>query len=949
MKAVRVLLVLMLALAATGNLAWAGTSGKITGVVIDAETREPLPGAVITMLGTAMGANTDLDGRYTIINVPVGTYTVQAKMMGYETQNITGIKSIMDLTTPVNFKLKSTIIEMEGTVVKGEKGIIQVRADITSTTKTVSTKEIENMAGVRSYQDVVAGQSGAIETAGGGSGYTSGIHIRGGRSNEIAYFVDGLSTQDQVTGTSGANINNNAIQEVMVITGGFNAEYGSAMSGVVNVVTKSGSSKLEGMMRVRTDAFVPKDKEPYSGYNGLEVNLGGPIYKLTDFKFFLSGETYRRQYSDEWSFYPHTEREFYSGQAKLTMDKRMFKASVGGFLSRTQFGAFDGTYDAKGVMGSARYSADGQRSTLQKSQQVQTTVTHMLSKDVFYNANLAYFKTTTQRGVRKHNATGFAGWFSDYEFKEPYNTSWFKDPSNPFYNGDTSDGYKDFNRDSPDSNPYGVAGFFLTGNYAHPSTRESNYALGRLDMTAQVTQAHQVKSGMEIKFNTVKFHRVSYAASSVVDSLGNVNYTYQPDDYTYYPFQGSAYLQDKMEFQGLVVNAGVRLDMLNSQAQHVADVNDLQNIAWVKTSMKYKVSPRLGVSFPISEVTALRFSYGQFFQQPDMQYLYENIVNASSGNISFLGNPDLSAQQTTAFELGLQHQFSANLLANITAYYKDIYHLLGTRRIVALPRAYYLYIDADYGNVKGAEIQLDAQLTRWLSARGSYALSMARGSSSYVYEVYNTNYNAGTEDWVPKQDYNLEYDQRHSISASLSLTMEKGDGPKVFGFRPLELLNANISTSLGSGYPYTKTDLDNKPLELNNSSRLPWTYNTDLRVSRDFKVWRLSPSLFLEIDNLFNNQNIAAVYTGTGDPIDDGWYEAGKLSIYASPITRYYDDGTPNPLYSVKADLNRDDYISAEEHYLAAVKAHDDLQRDGVNSFPFDQSRRVKLGMSISF
>jgi outer membrane receptor protein involved in Fe transport len=946
MKAVRVLLVLLLALAATGNLAWAGTSGKISGSVIDAETRESLPGAVITLLGTAMGANTDMDGRYSIINVPVGTFSVQAKMMGYESQTFTGIKAIMDLTTTLNFKLKSTIIEMIGVEVKGDRGVIQVRADITSTTKTVSTKEIENMAGVRSYQDVVAGQSGVVESSGGGSGSSGGIHIRGGRANEIAYFVDGLSTQDQVTGTSGANINNNAIQEVMVITGGFNAEYGSAMSGVVNVVTKSGSSKLEGMMRVRTDAVFPKDNELNFGYNGLEANLGGPIYKLTDFKFFLSGETYRRQYADEWAAYPHTEREFYSGQAKLTMDKRMFKASIGGFLSRTQYGNFYG----RDYNSDFHYNIGGNLSRLQKSQQVQTTITHMLSKDIFYNANLAYFITTTTVGVRKHNKSGFEGWFADYEFKEPYVNTWFTDPTNAFYTGDTLEGYRDFNKDAADSNPYGVAKFFYVGDYPSYSKRESKYTLGRFDMTAQVNQAHQLKSGLEIKFNTVKYHRVSYPASSVVDSVGTVNYTYQPDNYTYYPFQGSFYIQDKMEFQGLVVNAGIRLDMLNTQAEHVADVTDLQSITWIKTSMKYKVSPRLGVSFPLSEATALRFSYGQFFQQPDMQYLYENVsIVAVSNNLSFLGNPDLNAQQTTSFELGLQHQFSATLLANLTAYYKDIYHLLGTRRILAVPRAYYLYIDADYGNVKGAEIQIDAQLTRWLSARGSYALSMARGSSSYVFEVYTTNYNAGTEDWVPKQDYNLEYDQRHNISASLSLGLEQGDGPKIFGIRPLEMLSANINTNAGSGYPYTKTDLDNKPLELNNSSRLPWTFSTDMRISRDFKVWRLSPSLFLEIDNLFNNQNVAAVYTATGEPESDGWYEGGKLEVYRTPITRYYSDGSPNPLYSIKADLNRDDYISAEEHYLAAVKAHDELQRNGLNSFPYEQSRRIKLGMSISF
>jgi outer membrane receptor protein involved in Fe transport len=644
--------------------------------------------------------------------------------------------------------------------------------------------------------------------------------------------------------------------------------------------------------------------------------------------------------------YPHNEREFYSGQAKLTMDKRMLKVTLGGFMSRLQYGNFFGRdYNAD-----FKYNVDGNLSRIQRSKQVQGTVTHMLSKNVFYEAKMAYFDTRTQSGVRKHNASGFAGWFENYEFKEPYNNEWFKDPDHDFYTGDTLEGYRDFNKDQPDSNPYGVTGFYYIGDYPSWSDRRSTYGLGRIDVTAQATPTHQFKAGLEAKFNTVKLHRMSYPASSTYDdSTKEVSYTYQPDDYTYYPFQGSVYLQDKMEFQGMVVNAGVRMDMLDSKAEHVADVTNLQDIQFVKSTMKYKFSPRLGISFPLTERTALRFSYGQFFQQPDLQYLYENIGQVGSPNLSFLGNPDLNAQQTTMFELGLQHQFSPSLLGNLTAYYKDIYHLLGTRQIVAVPRSYYLYIDADYGNVKGVEFQLDAQLTRWLSARGSYALSVARGSSSYVLEVYVNSYYVSSGDWVPKQDYTLEFDQRHNISGSVSVNLEKGDGPKVLGVRPLEMLNANLSLNLGSGYPYTKTDINSKPLELNNSSRLPWTMNSNMRISRDFKFWKINPSLFMEVDNLFNNKNVSAVYSVTGDPENDGWLEAGKLEPYRSPIPRYLADGSANPLYSTKADVNRDDYISADERYQAVLKAHDELQKNGLNSFPYESSRRIKVGMSISF
>ncbi|MDO8971240.1 MAG: carboxypeptidase-like regulatory domain-containing protein, partial [Saprospiraceae bacterium] len=176
------------------------TRGKIAGVVMDAETKEPLPGVVVSILGTTMGANTDLDGRYSIGNLPVGTYSVQARMMGYESKTIKGIESKIGLTTTVNFKLKSTVVQMEGTVVRGERGTIQVRADITSTTKTVSTKEIENMAGVRSYQDVVAQQSGAIEVSAPSKQSSfdwSGVAVRQ-NLNETAFFLPHLYTDGTI-------------------------------------------------------------------------------------------------------------------------------------------------------------------------------------------------------------------------------------------------------------------------------------------------------------------------------------------------------------------------------------------------------------------------------------------------------------------------------------------------------------------------------------------------------------------------------------------------------------------------------------------------------------------------------------------------------------------------------------------------------------------------------
>jgi outer membrane receptor protein involved in Fe transport len=956
-KSLKLLLTAVMGLLFVSNLALAGTTGKISGVVLDGESNEPLPGAVVMVLGTSLGANTDLDGRFTIINVPVGTYSVQAKMMGYETQTIMNLKSIMDLTTVANFKLKTEIIKGQEIVVTAQRGNTAVIRDITSTTKTVSTKEIENMAGVRSYADVVARQSGVVSSSGGGSGATAGLHVRGGRSNEIAYFVDGLSTQDQVTGGSGAQINTNAIQEVMVITGGFNAEYGQAMSGVVNVVTKSGSNKTEGMVRYKTNSIFSEDDVVNRDYDGLEANVGGPIPFLKDFKYFVSGETYRYGYDRQWYFYPNSKREFYSGQAKLTMDKNTFKVTVGGFLSRLQFGIAQGwlrNHDFD-------YNSGHNQSRLQKSQQLQATVTHMLTKSLFYTANIAYFSTRTKVGVRKYSEEGYEGWFSDYQFKEFYSHTWFTDPTNLYYNGDTTDGYITHSSTDPTVNPYGITGFFFTGDYPFPSERKTEYALGRFDITSQVNQMHQLKAGTEVKFNTVEYFRVSYPASSYIDEItGLPSYLYRPDIYKYYPFQANAYVQDKMEFQGLIVNAGIRMDLLAPHANRPTDYEVLDaydslnptapHVEFIDSETKIKISPRLGISFPITERTAFRFSYGHFFQSPDLMYLYASINNTTTQNFSFLGNPDLNAQQTVAFEIGLQHQFTPDLLLNITSYYKDIYHLLGQEKVFIPKGSYYLYKDTEYGNVKGIELQMNAQISRILSARLGYGLSVARGSSSYPTELYAYQYASNTE-WVPVQDYYLEFDQRHNIAGEVSIYLEKGDGPKIFGFRPLENINANIATNLSSGLPYTKTNSKGQKIEITNSSRLPWNTSTSLRISRDFSFWRMSWGLVLEVENLFNKKNIVSVWTNTGLADNNGALEDGTLNAYKTGILRYLnnDPRQPNPEYNYRADLNHDDYISAEEHYLAAIKSNDELARHGQNSYPYDMGRDIKLGLSLNF
>ena len=214
----------------------AGTTGKIAGKVVD-QNNQPLIGCNIMIKGTSLGAATNLNGEYFILNIPPGTYDVTASMIGFGSVTVEGTVVMVDLTAKTNFFLKPETIEGDEIIVTAEKPI--VRLDQTSMSAVVSSEDIENLP-VTDVGDVIELQAGIVRDPNGG------FHVRGGRSSEVSFWVDGVATTDSYDGSSGLEIENAGIQEVQVISGTFNAEYGQAMSGIVNVVTKDGGLNYQG-------------------------------------------------------------------------------------------------------------------------------------------------------------------------------------------------------------------------------------------------------------------------------------------------------------------------------------------------------------------------------------------------------------------------------------------------------------------------------------------------------------------------------------------------------------------------------------------------------------------------------------------------------------------------------------------------------------------------------
>ena len=273
----------------------AGTTGKISGSIQDISTGDPLIGANIIIAGTSLGAAADGKGRFVILNIPPGVYSVKASMIGYTPVIYSGVRVSADFTTKLDFQLQQAGLELREVTVTAKSPI--VRKDLTSSLSIVGAEQLKEIP-VEEFADVLALQAGIV------IGTDGDIHIRGGRSSEVAYLVDGLSVTDPFSGNISIEIENNSIQELQVISGPFNAEYGQAMSGVIDVVIKEGGDKLRGNLSFYTGDYVSPDDGTFmniddisgTDISNIQLSIDGPLKFLGNkFSFFLTGRFYNNE------------------------------------------------------------------------------------------------------------------------------------------------------------------------------------------------------------------------------------------------------------------------------------------------------------------------------------------------------------------------------------------------------------------------------------------------------------------------------------------------------------------------------------------------------------------------------------------------------------------------------------------------------------------------------
>ncbi|MCU0344888.1 MAG: TonB-dependent receptor, partial [Ignavibacterium sp.] len=696
---------------------YAGTTGKLSGTIKDAQTGEPLIGANVVIEGTNFGAATNINGEYVILNISPGRFNVKFSFIGYETTIMQDVVITVDQTTILRIELNPQTITVDEIIVTARTPLIQ--KDVTSSISVITREEIESLP-VATFTELLSLQAGV-------SGSGSNLHVRGGRSNEVAYMIDGTIVVDPLLGGLATNINNDAIQEMSLLSGTFNAEYGNSLSGVVNIVTRDGADKFSGKVEARTSEF---GVDRYSDLHENRVNgsISGPIV-TPEYNFFVSAEL-----NNYGSYLPFGYNKASSFFSKLTTTAIPYiKISL---MNRGDKGS------RQNYSHSYKYIPEQYLKIRTDSWQSSLNLTHTVQNNLFYDLKASYFNQGYYSGLNKDTS----------EYLALSQTEYFKEYGN---------GFEFYKLSDP------------------PQLLESRTATldVKADAVWQIGSMNEVKFGAAFKQHWLKLY-------DIFDPKRNFPYI---DDYSTEPFEGAAYIQDKIELPYLIINIGLRYDYMNANVIFRSDPLDPNSLVTVES--RSQLSPRFGIAHPISDRTKLHFSYGHFFQNPNFEPMFENNRYDLNVREPLFGQPSLDAERTISYEVGVSHQFSDNVAMNLTAYYRDITGYVGTQYYFPFVdgryTGYTLYVNDDYANNKGFEITLDVRPTKYFSGGLTYTYSIAKGSASSETEQY-----PGTQEST--QLYFLDWDRPHIFNASGTYTIPADEGPAIFGSQIFENMDFSL-------------------------------------------------------------------------------------------------------------------------------------------------------------
>lgn len=789
---------------------FAGITGKLEGVITDKETGDALPGANIILTETRQGAAAGVDGFFQIHNVHAGEYQVQIRMMGYRTLTFTHIVIRPDLKTKLNVAMEESPIEMDAVEIRAERPLIQT--DVTGTTFDIDAEEIV-IKPIDKFQDALGLQAGT----------TLEGNVRGGKTREVIYLIDGLPAQDWIQGGSGIDLPKTAISQMSMQTGGVNAEYGNALSGVVNVITASGRNKRE--MRLRSDKDDLFGGTQVSHKTDFELALSGPLKKQKLFYFTANrlNLTDTRWWQDFQHFYESPVRREFSGLSKIDLQINPAK--------RLSLQAVYARNDWKDYEFSWRFNLDGLPLRLRESIRPALIWTHTLSKNTFYSVTLSHYYL--------HSKIGEGG--ADHLDPRPYQYDFFLQ-------------------------------YVIDGNRVWWADMKQHMSTLQTQLTSQIHAYHLLKTGFQLNRFDIESQirkmepQLTYFGKPLIFEP-MLNYS---TDYHYLPYSGSLYIQDKIEAgrDRSVINVGMRFDFLHPKASRPAvellpiDQDEYQESVsgWIPAKIQTHFSPRIGFSFPLTDKSFFFINYGHYVQYPLFEYLYSGLDNVRlrNGVNVMRGNPELLAERTRAWELSARSILYENMVGSITYFQKETFDQIDTKTFVpsnsriAGDYGFAGFVNNPYANASGFEFVLDREKGSWLTGTLSYTYMHAKGLSETVDQGINY------EQWgfpVARHPFYLSWDQRHTFKADLTLQFPYG-------------IRSDIVFQARSGRPYTYfpskdgfTPENPSDNFMPNNKRMPGARFLNMRINKVFYLknrflFFSKLTVYFDGRNLFDNRNV---------------------------------------------------------------------------------------------
>jgi len=932
--------ILVLAIALVPPL-WSGTTGKISGTITEKATAEPLPGANVVVVGTSLGTGADLSGHYTILEVPPGTYRVQVSFVGYRTVVVQDVRVHIDQTTRVDVTLESEAIQVGEVVVEAQRR--PVKPDVATSVVDVSGQDMTALPVTSDIRDVMGMQAGINNNQIRGLGLdqalfmVDGVTMRDPRNNQALTKVAQSTVLEISIERGGFNAEYGQVQSgiVNVVTNegkpkGYSgsisvrmtppgARYfrGSDMpdvndptsywlrpyfdpavcwtgttSGAWDTYTQSKYLIFDGWnavsQRLCSDNDPTNDLTPLGAQRVFEYytrkkqindqpdyeidgGFGGPVpfisEQLGNLRFFAS---YRGQ--KNVLLFPSSRPDYRDYDARLVVSSDIsnsMKLRVSGLAGNMSAMAgnwwFNGTnllqYPsdfASTTFGTGGYALINMFSDWTYSlsdvnhRSLSAKLTHMLGKETFYEVSAEYF--------RRH-----------YDTRSPA----LRDTSQKV---EVIPGY--FATSAPYGVFYGIDGIvggINEGNQEALARDQSTVSsmTVRADFSSQVNFSNLMKSGIEFDYNDLD---LNYGFIQM--QTGGLQYANRTIMHNF-PIRAAAYVQDKLETQGFILNAGLRLDYSNSRTdwwtldpynQYLYSYKYSPNIPLDMTKPKgeWQLSPRLGISHPITENSKLYFNYGHFKQMPQYEAAYR-FDRAADNSLARLGDPNIVLAKTIAYELGYDHQlFDGQLLLQIAAFYRDISNQQNTTTYNPVGgTAYTVTTSTAYSDIRGFELTLRKSAGRWFYGFLNYTYEATSSGHFGEYYLFEDPKRQADYDENTVNTYQTRSVPSPFARANLNFSTPPDFGPSWLGQNLLGdfMVNLLLRWTQGGWTTYNPNNagtvsIDNSTNnKIQNNVQYVDYFDATLRVSKTFTVSRANIQLYADISNLFNTMRL----NNTGD------------------------------------------------------------------------------------